>query len=421
MKSPLHSHVSVSCFVSFLVTMAAVSIGTNADTINGDLSVSGDGLFGTNTSRARLNLKDSEGQVLFLEGPQDYQTTGIGTSVDVISGAYGSGLRIQTGWPDSFLNIGQEFWGAVGVGGGTLAIGNFQEGRGAQVSLGSYWPYAWQPASSITFVNKTAGAGSKQAFAAIVAFTEDDQLNAGGLWLCTNPASNTINSYPHAALQIRANRDVTIYGVDNRLPSQTITGPSSIMTRGLADARYIPISSWGTGEGFVNIGSPFYGAAGMGGATVAIASWNAERGAQLSLGANWEHHTSGNGEMARMSFINKTAEEADKRAYAEVVGYTEDSIREAGGLRFTTNLNPTQGYPTTKMQISANGDVGIGTGTAAPGARLAVNGAVKISGALSANGGIQTPPGQAAIFRGLVLIAPQGDVEMGAFQNGPQP
>jgi hypothetical protein len=76
----------------------------------------------------------------------------------------------------------------------------------------------------------------------------------GGSWVSTDPlfeiGNGTSPSGLADALLVLKNGNTTIYGADNELPNQTLTGASnsakSILTKGIADGLYLPIGGGST-------------------------------------------------------------------------------------------------------------------------------------------------------------------------------
>lgn len=157
--------------------------GANGQTV---LYLSYDGNIGMATSspQKRLHLKESNGNFLRLEKGDMAQD---GQAIDIVylDKQYVSGLRIKGGLLDTYLNVGDEFYGAGGVGGASLNLASWRDGRGAQMSFGGNVINTGGVLATLSFVNANSST-EKYAGAAIRAITEDAVREKTAIIFATN-------------------------------------------------------------------------------------------------------------------------------------------------------------------------------------------------------------------------------------------
>jgi len=188
----------------------------------------------------------------------------------------------------------------------------------------------------------------------------------------------------------------TINGVDNELPNQTLTGTASILTRGLADSRYLPISG-----GSITSLAYFTGSGATGTDSVAMGYTSTASGTYSSaFGAN------------------TTATAYDSTVFGQYnVGGGSTSSWSAGDPLFEIG-NGTSTTASDALLIYKNGNAVVqGTLTAGgtiTAAAVTSTGTISTTGAVSAasltaSGTITASNINAA---GVITAAPGGDIPM---------
>jgi hypothetical protein len=144
-------------------------------------------------------------------------------------GAFRAGGASDTEWDAA--NIGPY---SAALGYGTTASGSFSTALGGATTASGTYATAF---------------GFNTASQAMLSFSLG-QYNVGGgtgtSWVPTDPLfeiGNGTASVPSDALVVYKNGNMTVNGIDNEMPNQTLVNANSVLTEGLADGRYASSAS----------------------------------------------------------------------------------------------------------------------------------------------------------------------------------